>query len=99
MKDAAEIRAALDTAGIRDYKIEDQGRTILVRRRDADEARLAMALEGLPQIDKLRKMYYSTWLNSLTEAQKVFLSEDELRLSLDDYINQKQLQNGENQSI
>jgi len=58
-----------------------------------------MSIDGLPEIDKLRKMYYSTWLNSLTEAQKVFLSENELRLSLDDYINTKQLQNGENESI
>ncbi|MFC1517668.1 flagellar basal-body MS-ring/collar protein FliF [Candidatus Margulisiibacteriota bacterium] len=48
LKDAAEIRAALDAQGIRDYKVEENGKTIAVRRKDADNARLAMALEGLP---------------------------------------------------
>ncbi|MBU0579760.1 MAG: flagellar M-ring protein FliF [Candidatus Margulisbacteria bacterium] len=48
LKDAAEIKAALEAQGIRDYKIEDNGRTISVRRKDADNVRLAMALEGLP---------------------------------------------------
>jgi hypothetical protein len=58
-----------------------------------------MPIDGLPQIDKLRKMYYSTWLNSLAEAEKVFWTEEELRASLDIYINQKQLQDGSNESV
>ena len=58
-----------------------------------------MSIDGLPQIDKLRKMYYSTWLNSLAEAEKVFWTEEELRASLDIYINQKQLQDGSNESV
>lgn len=50
-----------------------------------------MALASLPEDDRLRKMYYSTWLNSLSEAEKVFLNEDQLRTSLDNYITSKQL--------
>jgi flagellar biosynthesis/type III secretory pathway M-ring protein FliF/YscJ len=48
LKEAAEVRAILEAQGIKDYRIEDKGKSISVRRKEADNVRLIMALEGLP---------------------------------------------------
>jgi hypothetical protein len=51
-------------------------------------------MEWVSSEDKLKKVFYSQWINSLTEAQKIMLSEEELRNNFENYINQKQLNNG-----
>lgn len=37
--------------------------------------------------DKAKKAYYSEWVNTLTDAEIVFLTEQELKLKLEEYIN------------
>jgi len=44
--------------------------------------------------DKLKKVFYSEWVNSLTEAKKIMFSEERLRQDFENFINQKQLNNG-----
>jgi len=45
-----------------------------------------MGMEGISDDDKKRKLYFSTWVGTLTPAQIIFFSEDQLRESLDKYI-------------
>lgn len=45
----------------------------------------------IPDEDKLMKIYYSTWVNTLSDEQIIFLSEQELRASLKSYIAGKKI--------
>jgi len=56
------------------------------------------AIEGMPDKDKLRKIFYGDWLNELTEAELVLNTEEELRKKFEIYINTKQLKNVEKQN-
>ena len=38
--------------------------------------------------EKMRKVYFSSWIGTLTAAEIVFSSEEELTLKLNNYINQ-----------
>jgi flagellar M-ring protein FliF len=48
LKEAAEITEVLKKKGIKDYQTGDNGTSILVSKKQADEVRLTLALEGLP---------------------------------------------------
>lgn len=50
-------------------------------------------IEGIMPFDILSKAYYSSWVSTLTDAEIILLSENELRNKLTDYINLKQLTN------
>ena len=56
-------------------------------------------IEGLDSKDVLAKLYYSSWVGTLTEAEKVFWSTDELRVSLNKYVNTKSLTKNEAEEI
>lgn len=44
------------------------------------------AMEFISIEDKAKKAYYSQWVNTLEDAEVVFLSENELRVKLNEYI-------------
>jgi flagellar biosynthesis/type III secretory pathway M-ring protein FliF/YscJ len=48
LKEAAEIREVLKKKGVKDFQTSDNGTSILVAKKQADEVRLTLALEGLP---------------------------------------------------
>jgi len=48
LKEAAEITEVLKKKGIHDYQTAENGTSILVPKKQADEVRLTLALEGLP---------------------------------------------------
>jgi hypothetical protein len=58
-----------------------------------------MNMIGIDDNDKLQKLYYGSWVGTLTEAQKVFLSEDDLRINLKEYINGKTIKTNETKTI
>jgi len=57
------------------------------------------AILGMPDKDKLRKIFYGDWLNELTEAELVLNTEEELRNKFEIYINTKQLKDEQNQAV
>ncbi len=52
-----------------------------------------MAIESLPNEEKLKKLYFGEWANQLMDEEVIFFKEDELKLKLIEYIKSKQLQN------
>lgn len=48
-------------------------------------------IEWIPPVEKAKKLYYSTWVSTLTKEKAVILSEEELRQDFENYINSKQL--------
>jgi hypothetical protein len=53
-----------------------------------------MGLEGLPNEEKLKKLYFGEWSNSLLDQEVIFKTENELKLQLINYIKSKTLENG-----
>lgn len=49
----------------------------------------------IPDQDKLRKFYFSTWVNTLKDAEIILRSEEELRAKLDEFVASKQLKEPE----
>ena len=45
-----------------------------------------MNMLGVPEVDKLRKLYFSTWLCTLSDAQVVYMNEAALSADLDKFI-------------
>lgn len=50
-------------------------------------------MEFITNIDKAKKAYYSQWASTLTDAELVFLTEEQLRVRLDEYINKININN------
>lgn len=51
---------------------------------------------SIPENDRLKKLYYSSWVCTLTDPQVIFATEEQLRNNLDEYITNKQLKQSEN---
>ena len=51
-----------------------------------------MLIPGLPEEERLKKLYFGEWANTLLDEQIIFMSEDELKEQLSKYINSKSLQ-------
>lgn len=52
-----------------------------------------LSLPGLPDEEKLKKIYFGEWANSLSDQEAIFLDEKKLKESLTNYIKDKTLQN------
>jgi len=51
-------------------------------------------MQGIPEKDKLKKLYFIEWSNSLLDEEIIFRTESELKELLINYITSKQLSNG-----
>lgn len=58
-----------------------------------------MSTEGLSEDDKLKKMYYSSWISQLEESKKILLNEEQLRDDLNKYVQTKQLKTETDEGI
>ena len=63
------------------------------------KAEKVVALDFVSTEDKLKKLYYTEWVLSLTEAQKVFWNEQQLNNNFKAYINEKQIINDETNEV
>ncbi len=52
-----------------------------------------LSIPEIPEKEKLKKLYFGEWSNSITDQEAVFLNEDQLKESLANYIKDKTLQN------
>jgi len=53
----------------------------------------------LPFKEKMKKLYFSEWVGTLQDAEIVYLSEEELRLKLDDYITKLNLKDESTENV
>lgn len=56
-------------------------------------------MEFISDIDKAKKAYFSTWVSTLTDAEIILQSEQELREKLNDYINKLNLNKNDREEI
>lgn len=52
-----------------------------------------MSIESLPKEEKLKKLYFGEWSNTLLDQEIIFMKEDELKEKLNQYIKSKTLNN------
>lgn len=97
-----DLRDRYFEAEYQDDKVELQKRKKLARVEPFPTMKVAdvMKIEGLPEQEKLKKLYYSEWTYSLTDAEVMFSDIDRLKLSLTEYVaskslTQTQLENGQ----
>lgn len=48
-----------------------------------------LAIENLPDADRFAKMYYASWISQLDESKKVLMTEQQLRLDLQEYVEKR----------
>lgn len=52
-----------------------------------------VAIQGLPEKEVVRKLYFAEWVNTLSDSELIFDTDEKLKSKLNTYINNKTLKN------